>query len=204
MKSIVDGIKSKSKVLLFSANYDILKTLKEDLSCEVFLVDPRLSIKNLIEFSTKSLVGQLGEIDKYIWLTEWQNERFDYILIGDELQQVNDTHKFIQSIKNILTENGSIYISVPNIAHNSIILSLINNSPLEDINSFHSSLNKNFFTYSSLINLVLKSDLFIEQVLDIKTSDINIAYESIPVEVQNFLNKREFGNVCRFIWEIKK
>lgn len=55
----------------------------------------------------------------------WEEEYFDYILMGDVLEHLMEPEKVLKRLKRHLKRDGHLIISVPNIKHYSVILPLL-------------------------------------------------------------------------------
>jgi len=56
-----------------------------------------------------------------IWIVLRSYLTFDYVIFADVLEHLRDPLEVLKRTKKYLNENGSVLISVPNIAHNAVI-----------------------------------------------------------------------------------
>lgn len=121
---IVNKVPPNSKVLEFGpASGFMTKYLNEVLNCEVTIIeiDP-VCAQSAGKFAKHTIIAN---IDDEKWYTEIQNEQFDIITFCDVLEHLKSPWKILALAKSILTENGSILCSVPNVAHHTIISGLL-------------------------------------------------------------------------------
>ncbi len=91
-------------------------------------------------------------------------KQFDLILILDTLEHLINPWDFLKKVKNKLSNNGSIIISIPNIRHYSIIKNLIIKGEWNYQKSgILDSTHLRFFTKKSLIKLFEESNLKINK-----------------------------------------
>lgn len=91
--------------------------------------------------------------------TPWQlslkcnNEKFDYIIIGNTLENIDDMRSFLISIKSLLKINGYLIAGFQNIMHYSVIRELINGNWLYTENKIINKTNKYMFTANDICSL---------------------------------------------------
>ncbi len=90
-------------------------------------------------------------------------ERFDLILLGDVLEHLVDPWTTLTHARELLTENGRIITSLPNINHYTTLLSLIfmRHWPYRN-RGIHDRTHLRFFTRSNLLELYSGAQLQIE------------------------------------------
>ena len=121
---LISRIKPNSLILEFGpANGRMTKYLKEELNCKVYCVEiDEKAAEDASEYAEKIIIGSAED---YLWLKEFSNLKFDYIIYADVLEHLYSPEKVLNKSIKLLDEQGSILISVPNIAHNSIIMNLL-------------------------------------------------------------------------------
>ena len=123
------------------------------------------------------------------------------------LEHLLDPETALHKVKKLLAEDGSILISIPNIAHNAIIIDLINNKfQYNDIGLLDTNHLK-FFTYYSFLEMLNRVGLFTVGEFSanarVAETEFNNAYEDISPLIAKELRKKEFGNVYQFVFEVK-
>ncbi|MCB2312010.1 glycosyltransferase [Clostridium tagluense] len=211
LSTIINMIKPKSKVLEFGpANGRMTKYLSENLNCSIDIVEIDESAgREALQYSNKSFVGEdLGDIEKYKWLEELKNERYDYIVFGDVLEHLYFPSKALKLCNRILKDSGSIIISAPNIAHNSVIIDLINDEFKYNEVGLLDNTHISFFSYKSLIRMIEGSGYktVIEKATHCRVgeNEIDNNYNCVSKECAKSLRKRDKGNLYQFVFEVKK
>ncbi|WP_110931166.1 class I SAM-dependent methyltransferase [Paenibacillus bouchesdurhonensis] len=205
---ILRNIERNSVVLEFGpATGRMTKYLKEKLNCDVYIVeiDPE-SARIASQYSSDCVIGN---IEEYAWLEHFDGIEFDYIVFADVLEHLYQPQKVLLESKRLLKENGSIFVSIPNVAHNSIIIDLINNRfDYQEIGLLDNT-HIRFFTYNSLMKMFEKA--FLKPIKSLATynrpkdTELNNDYDSISNEMLKFLLKnREYGEVYQFVFELKR
>ena len=121
-------IKKGSRVLeLGPANGRLTRYLKEAMECTVDIVEIDAAAgQEAAQYAKHACLGiPEGDIDGDAWALKLKDERYDFILFADVLEHLRSPEKALRRSKELLKEAGSILVSVPNIAHNAILLSLM-------------------------------------------------------------------------------
>lgn len=103
--------------------------LKTEKNCAVDIVEiDEDAGKKASEFSRTALLGlELGNLNSDLWFNALKNNRYDYIVSLDVLEHLNDPESTLKRLKSLLKDDGHILLSVPNIAHNSVMVGLLQN-----------------------------------------------------------------------------
>ena len=133
---------------------------------------------------------------------------FDCIVFADVLEHLYDPTKVLLEAKEFMKDNGSIFISIPNIAHNSVIIDLFNNKFEYRNLGLCDNTHIRFFTYKSLKDMVSNCGLKIKEMQEtrvkVEDTEFKNSYDDLPNEVVEVLKKKPYGNVYQFIWELVK
>lgn len=78
---------------------------------------------------------------------------FDYIIIGNRLQQSKDPWKLLNEIKRFLKPGGYIIATIPNLMHHSVIKDLLRGSFMYSENSILKRCNNKFFTLTDIYKI---------------------------------------------------
>lgn len=211
---IIKHIPPKSKVLEFGCAYGrMTKYLVENLGCDVTIVEKDVeSGLRAIQLvpDNHSYIGPVnGDIDKDNWFNQLYNkEFFDYIIFADVLEHLQNQKHALDCAFKLLNAGGSIWISVPNIAHNSVIIDLmLDKFEYRDAGLLDKTHIK-FFTKSSLKELIQSSNMLVTKQFNlinaVGNTEFNNNYDSVPKPVSDFLKRKQNGEVYQFVWELKK
>lgn len=175
------------------------------LNCNVYAVEIDVNAAKVAEKFTEKIV--IDSIENYTWEKEFENLKFDYIIFADVLEHLYNPEEVLVRVRNFLKSDGSILISIPNIAHNAIILGLMKNefnySPLGLLDNTHIR----FYTKQTFDEIILKNNYFIyyETAIYInpKNTEFKNNYDEIPREFNEYLSNLPWGEVYQYIYEIK-
>jgi len=204
---ILQYIKPKSIVLEFGPAYGrMTKYMKKILGCEVYIaeIDPE-AYQKAIKYAKE---GVCGNILSFLWTEKFKGILFDYIIFADVLEHLLNPIDVLRKSVSLLKEDGSVLVSVPNIAHSTIILNLIINKFEYRNSGLLDNTHIKFFTYFSLIEM-LESCLLIPVIEDgviivPENTEYNNSYKDIAYNT-DVIEYREFANVYQFVFKcIKK
>lgn len=102
----------------------VSKVLKEQLNCLVtgIEISPDAA-KEAEKYCDRVIAGDIEEMDLSIVLRDRQ---FDVITFGDVLEHLKNPCKVLAAVRPFLADGGYILASIPNIAHISVALELLN------------------------------------------------------------------------------
>ena len=203
---IINRVAKNSTVLEFGpANGRMTKYLKETLGCTVYAVElDEESAKDAAEFCEEILVG---DIEKFQWLTKYQEIEFDYIIFADVLEHLYRPETVLKKAKTLLKTDGSVVMSLPNIAHNAIIMDLINDKFTYRKTGLLDNTHIRFFTKNTLEELITSCGLEIAfetaSYAEPHNTEFNNSYADLDSSIALLLSEREFGEAYQFIFEAK-
>ncbi len=204
---IISRIQQNSTVLEFGpANGRMTKYLKQVLNCKVYAVEiDKDAAKDAEVYCEEILVDN---VETYTWVEKYRTQQFDYIVFADVLEHLYYPEKALKESISLLKENGSILISVPNIAHNAIIMELLNDQfTYRDVGLLDNT-HIRFFTKNTLEQLIYNCGLSIQYETGSYVPPINTefqySYTDCDANVSNKLIHRKFGEVYQFVIEAKK
>lgn len=115
-------IKPNSVFLDFGCSTGYFGSLiKQDKNCKVY----GLEISKDIVEAKKVLDGVYSFDLDGKWPEKVYERKYDYLFFGDVLEHLKDPGVTLQKCQRLLTKNGKIFVSVPNVAHMSIRLELL-------------------------------------------------------------------------------
>ncbi|MBQ9765457.1 MAG: class I SAM-dependent methyltransferase [Lachnospiraceae bacterium] len=204
---IINQIKRGSTVLEFGpANGRMTKYLKEALDCKVYLVE--------IDEEAAKEAAQYGEdlviddIETYSWYDKYENIRFDYITFADVLEHLRNPEEVLIRAKQLLKQDGSILFSVPNLAHNSVLISLLNHEFEYNKTGLLDNTHIHFFTKNSLENAMNRTGLTVAKrfatYAPTGATEIPVHNEDVPGIDPVFWKTRRYGEIYQYVYEVKK
>lgn len=126
LSMLLKYIRPYSKVLEFGcANGRMTKYMAEQLNCEVSIVEyEKEAYQDAVKFAAD---GMCTDIMQFEWCEYFQSS-FDYIIFADVLEHLANPKEVLIKTHKLLKEDGKVLLSIPNIAHNDIIVKLIQGS----------------------------------------------------------------------------
>lgn len=189
---IINQIHDKSFILDIGCARGYLgEFLNKQKGCEVVGVDfleefldicqKKGCYKELIQINLNELSNQL---DKYIG-------KFDYILMLDVIEHLYNPSEVIENLKKLLTPEGKIIFSIPNIAHASVKISLMQNKFRYTKEGLLDNSHIRFFTLESLIELF--------NSLKMSIDNLDYIYQSFYSNLDKDLHKegKKIGNYLK-------
>lgn len=204
---IIKNIKHGSIILEFGpGNGRMTKYLKEELNCEIYIVE--IDEEAGMQAAKYSSDYFIGDIEEYIWIKKFQGIKFDYIIFADVLEHLYQPKEALDKSLDLLKDDGSVFISIPNIAHNSIIIDLMNNNFNYKEIGLLDNTHIRFFTYNTIIRLFQESNLEIVKQLatysKVGETEFNNSYNELSPQMIYELKNKEYGEVYQFVFEVKR
>lgn len=109
------------------------------------------------------------------WPQSVTNKKYDYIFFGDVLEHLKNPYHSLEAAKSILNKNGFIFVSIPNIAHISTRLELLNGSFQYEGTGILDSTHLQYFTLNTFSQLVTDCNLSI--------LELNYSYNDFPEKI---------------------
>lgn len=200
---ILKQLKPNSTVLEFGPAYGrMTQYMKEQLGCRVSCVELNPNAENALrEFSEKIVIGN---IEDYSWTSIFDKSSFDYIIFADVLEHMINPEMVLRTTIPFLKEDGQIFISVPNIAHNAVIESLYLNRFEYQESGILDKTHLHFFTKDSLEHMADSAGLSIfsrnaTYYSREMTGILSPSEQSCP-ELKMFLDQRPYANVYQLVY----
>lgn len=208
---IIERIENRSRVLEFgSANGRMTKYLKEQKQCLVDIVEIDDKAGNCAAvYANKACLGvEDGDINGTRWQELLQGNQYDIIVFADVLEHLVDPLNVLKRCNSFLGKNGKILCSVPNIAHASVILGLLNGHFEYSDNGLLDRTHIHFFTEESFKQLINDAGYCISyehSILEkVGTIEIPYTYDMVSKDVQRALMNRVNNEAYQYIFELKK
>lgn len=187
----------------------LTKQLKEIKGCSIDIVEiDEGSGKLAAYYARTSCVGtKFGDLEKDCWFNTLCSEKYDYIIILDVLEHLRDPERTLSLLKRLLKGDGEILLSIPNIAHNSIIINLLQNRFVYTSVGLLDDTHVHFFTYESLIEMIRTCGLiaYKKECIQMLVGDNEITnlYSDVMPDIEPYLRTREYADVYQFLFRIK-
>lgn len=204
---ILEQVQTNSLVLEFGpANGRLTKYLKEELGCKVYLAElDEQAGREALAYGEDLVVG---DIENYEWLTRYRDIRFDYLIFADVLEHLRNPLDVLVQAKLLLKEDGSVLLSVPNFAHNAILINMLNNDfQYRDIGLLDNT-HIHMFTKNSLEQTLVQAGLFPVKRMatygQTEQIEISASVSGVRGIDPEYWKNRPYGEVYQFVYEAKK
>lgn len=137
--------------------------------------------QNIARIISKLITNSTKEIEDFP--LEFNENFFDYIILGDYLQYSKDPLKLLKELKKYLKPEGYVITTVPNLIHYSLIRDLLKGNFLYSSNGIVNKDQNNFFTYNDINKMA--------EECGYRTPYVLYWYNIRNEEDENFLN-----NIC--------
>ncbi|NOU66231.1 methyltransferase domain-containing protein [Paenibacillus sp. LMG 31461] len=204
---ILSHITPGSKVLEFGPSTGYMtRYMKERLNCTIYCVEVDVEAAEISgKYCDKMIIADLDDLR---WGSELEGEFFDHIVFADVLEHLRDPSKVLKQAVSLMMKNGTILTSIPNIAHNAIIMELLQGNFDYRSLGLLDDTHIRFFTKKSILKLldesalmpiIWKATIFLPEHTEFEQK-----YSSFPLEVQNVLKNHEDGHVYQYVTVSKK
>ncbi len=111
----------------------------------------------------------VADLDNSKWTTAFKGLKFDRIIFADVLEHLKFPEKALNNAKSLLTKNGRILISIPNIAHASIRLELLQGSFEYEGIGILDNTHLKYWTKDSFLRVVEACDMHATHIDTVQT-----------------------------------
>lgn len=202
---IVELVGHGGRVLDVGASTGFLARVLTERGCRVtgIEIDPE-SARQAEEFCERVIVGNVEELDLD---AEIGDETFDVLVFGDVLEHLKDPQRALERFKPFLNPGGHVVASIPNIAHGSARLALLQGRfryrPLGLLDNTH----LRFFTRESVEEMFenagfLTTDLR-RTTQGLFTTEIEVDGGLVPDDVVRLLQEDPEATTYQFVLAAK-
>ena len=198
---VVRLVGSDRRVLeLGPATGHMTRVLKER-GCSVVGIEFDRAMAELAEpFCERVIVGDLDELDLD---AELGSDRFDVVIAADVLEHLKDPLSALRRLRGFLSEEGYFVISLPNVAHGSVRIALLQGHFNYREVGLLDTTHLRFFTRESIDELLDEADLAVAEVfhqqLDIDASEVPFDRERVPADVLEQLAEDPDARTYQFV-----
>lgn len=207
LSAIIGRIKIGSKVLEFGPSHGRLtRFLQENMQCEVVCVELDAdAAQEAAQYATKMIVGDIESLE---WQEEIVGEYFDYIIFADVLEHLRNPQKVLVEVQKYFNKTGSILISIPNIAHASILIDLLQDKFIYSNLGLLDNTHIKLFTKTTLDTMIEESGLYKKYETSIKkepeSTEFHNTYEELPENVASYIKNQQHTTSYQFVMELVK
>lgn len=200
---LLRNISRDSTILEFGpATGRLTQYLKESMNCNVYIVEiDEEAYNKAINYATD---GYLGDIEKYEWVEKFKDIKFDYILFADVLEHLKNPEMAVKRSKELLKEDGMIGTSIPNIAHDSIIINLLRDTFQYNKIGLLDNTHIHFFTYNSIKEMFQNAGMVIcderANYLPAMANEFPYNLKDMSEMEKDIIIQHEYGKIYQFVF----
>lgn len=207
MTIFIENIREGSTVLEFGpASGRLTRYLKNEKKCNVYIVEIDEEAGRIAAESAVDYV--IGDIQDYQWVDKFSSVKFDYILFADVLEHLTRAEEVMKKAGEMLADDGKICLSVPNIAHNSVIINLLNNKFEYTKTGIMDNTHVHFYTKDSLDKFVADCGFYVEKryatYTKVGKNEFSNSYDDVSGELRALLKARRYGEVYQYVYVISQ
>lgn len=197
----------KSAVLELGASVgNLTRHLVQEKECRVDIIEIDADAgSRAAQFADFALTGEKADLNKETWVEYLRENRrmYDYIVILDVLEHLYNPEHTLKLAKSLLKQTGRMVVSIPNVAHNSVLIHMLQNTfeytPLGLLDCTHI----HFFAYEDIRKMLERLQLNIYEmdaiVKAVGTNEIVNSYDRLPVDMEYFLRTRKHAEVYQYL-----
>lgn len=181
--------------------------MKEHLDASVYVVEYNVqAFEKAIRFATGGVCADLQSLD---WGEAFSGIAFDYIIFADVLEHLKNPEAVLKYAASFLKNDGVILISLPNVAHNDIVLNLYHNRWNYTELGLLDNTHVHFWGKENLTELCLKTGL-VPEILDytiippFRTEQALTESEQSDMDLVDLVCRRKYGDIYQFVVTLRK
>jgi 2-polyprenyl-3-methyl-5-hydroxy-6-metoxy-1,4-benzoquinol methylase len=152
------------------------------------------------QFCERVIIGDLDILD---FAAELGEDHFDVIVAADVLEHLRNPLKLLQDLRAFLNPGGFFVVSLPNIAHASVRLALLEGRfDYQDLGLLDRT-HLRFFTHASIAQLFDEAELAVvkihRQEAPIDTTEVAVDVDAAPTEVVRELEQDPDARTYQFV-----
>ncbi|MBQ8813882.1 MAG: methyltransferase domain-containing protein [Lachnospiraceae bacterium] len=205
---ILNRVEKGSVVLEFGcATGRMTRYMKENLGCRVYIVEyDQSAYETALQYAED---GLCDDIMHFRWAEKFEGIVFDAIVFADVLEHLTSPEKVLECAAKLLKDDGQMYVSVPNITHNDILLKAYAEHFDYTETGLLDDTHVHFWGMENIGTLAAKSGLHIRTVEGTycATGDTEQYAQSDRNEnrlLENILKERKCGEVYQFVVTLDK
>ncbi len=199
LNMMYDTIRRQSTVLEIGCGNGRLTRRLKAKGCRVSIIekDPVL-FEIATKYAEDGFCGDAVEIVP----AQLEDRRYDYIVFADVLEHLAEPEKMLVSVRSLLSDGGRVLISLPNFAHNDILLRLYDGTLSYTDTGLMDRTHLRVFTYEIAKRMFETAGYFIVQQDCVSRmtgcTEQLIGHEYPITDFLRSLEERKYGNVYQY------
>ncbi len=198
---VVRLVGSNRRVLELGPATGHMTSVLRDHGCTVVGIEVDPEMANVAaRYSERTIIGDLDELDLD---EELGSDRFDVIVAADVLEHLKDPLRALKRLRAFLAPTGFFVISLPNVAHGSVRLALLEGHfPYQDVGLLDRT-HLRFFTRESIDELLDEAELgaaeIFRQPLNLEASEVPFDAGAVPAGLLEVLSRDPEARTYQFV-----
>ncbi len=200
---IIDKLSSGMTILEFGCGSGrMTKYMHDELQCHVYIAEyDKEAFDVALQYAED---GICEDIQQFGWFERFKDIKFDCILFVDVLEHLIQCESVLSKAKELLSSDGHIYISIPNVTHNDIIIKATNDHFDYTATGLLDNTHVHFWGLENIPSFIEKCGLNLDLVeatyaLTGSTEQFSGQLNEVPAPILNQLKSRLCGEVYQFI-----
>ena len=186
---ILKEIKPHSDVLeIGCASGHVSQYLKNNLKCKVYGIEIDEVAGTIAKPFLEKLI--IGDVQDSQVLAKLGEQKFDYILLMDVLEHLQESESTLKKLLPYLKPNGILLISVPNVAHGSIIANIIDGKWDYNETGLLDSTHVKFFTRKTIFLELERAGFFVTKIDRVIMEPWNTEFKTDWFKIPEDIRKR--------------
>ncbi len=182
------------------------RALKEYNECSVSVIEiDREAYEYAIPYAND---GICCDIETDEWCNYYRGKQFDCVLVANVLEHIRNPLETLIRIRTHLKQDGLLFIVVPNVAHNDVIINLISDDWRYTQLGLLDDTHLHFFAWNNIIATIKNAgyEVFNEEEIFFKTGETeqNPNTHQIPSYVLQYLQQRKRGEIYQFVFTARQ
>ncbi len=202
LSRIIKYLNPNSTVLeLGPATGYLTEYMQKNLNCSVDCVELSPEMAKIAEQYCRYML--VADLDKTDLQDHFEKESYDYIIAADVLEHLKENEKRLTECRSLLKKSGKLIISIPNIAHASVIGSLLKGKFEYTDEGLLDRTHLRFFTRKSITALLENSGFSVENIEALQKlpedTEFNDSLTDLPAEFQNLIFSEKDSLTYQFV-----
>ena len=204
---VLSQVRPGSRVLeCGSAEGYMTEYLRNGMGCRVSVVEvDQEGFQKSMQYADDGYRGSLTEDG--CW-EHFRGKQFDCILFADVLEHLTDPMKAVRSARELLTDDGIMVISIPNVCHNDIIIRMLCDSFTYTSMGLLDNTHVHFWGFRDFMRFLKDAGMVMtkvdEQIMMTGTTEQRVNLEGVDKSLLAVLRSHTLGEVYQFIVTCKK
>lgn len=202
LNRVVRLVGDNRRVIDFGSGPGVVASQLAHQGCDITVVDgDRDALRLASGHASRAYCLDLNDPD---WPQQLETgDRYQVVVLADVLEHLTDPDAVLASAAKLLTDDGYVVLSLPNVSHNGVIASLWQGAFKYSDTGILDRTHVHFFSAQDLEPMLERASLVLEHVEFVTTHPLHTefaqAWDSLPLSARMALKSNRYGNVYQFV-----